>query len=131
MSVNFKPFKLARHIGLFTVVCAVVLAMMVVVVPQFRQVFIAFGASVPSITEFVLGGSDLVVHNLPFVAAVYLVTLVGYLLFRHFVPDLREEIDSSFGIQEEIITIALLCLFVAAVFIALYLPIFRLAATDS
>jgi type II secretory pathway component PulF len=131
MSVHFKHSKLARQIGLFTVIYAVVVAMMAIVVPQFRQVFTAFGATVPPVTEYLLWCSGLVAENLPLVVTVYLVTVVGYLQFRHFAPELREEIDSSYGLDKEVITIALLGLFVAAVLFALYLPIFTLGATDS
>jgi type II secretory pathway component PulF len=131
MSVNFKPSKLTRQIGLFTVVYAIVVAMMAVVVPAFRQVFTAFDATLPPITKIALAFSDLVVSNLPLVAAVYLVALVGYLQLRHFAPDLREEIDSSFGIHEEIVTLFVLGLFFAAMVVAMYLPIFRLGTTDS
>jgi type II secretory pathway component PulF len=126
-----KPFKLARQIALFTAVYAVVVAMMTVVVPPFRQMFKAFDTTVPWITEFALGCSVVIANNLPFVAAVYPVTLVGYLLFRRFAPELRAEIDSSFGLEQEIITLFVLGVFVAAVLVAMYLPIFRITLIDS
>jgi type II secretory pathway component PulF len=126
--VRIKPSKLARQISLFSAVYVVVIAIMAGVVPAFGQVFAAFEATLPPITKIVLACSELVVNNLPIVVAVYLVTVAGNLQFRRFAPDLREEIDSSYGIHEEIATLIVLGLFLAVMVVAMYMPIMSLDA---
>jgi len=66
---------------LFIVVVAIFFALMIVVVPSFKEMLESNGAELPGITKFVMGLSDFITGNLLIVFAVLIVLVVGGFFF--------------------------------------------------
>ncbi|AYA40885.1 protein transport protein HofC [Xenorhabdus nematophila] len=63
----------------------VILLMLIFVLPEFRQVYSSFNATLPLLTQWVLSGSDFLIHYGLFTLLIIFILLTGYLWLRkHF-----------------------------------------------
>ncbi|SFN77732.1 protein transport protein HofC [Xenorhabdus japonica] len=64
----------------------VITLMLIFVLPEFRQVYSSLNASLPLLTQWVLSGSDLLIHHGVLLMIIIFTLLIGYLWLRHRFP---------------------------------------------
>ncbi|OTA17128.1 type IV pilus biogenesis protein PilC [Xenorhabdus vietnamensis] len=64
----------------------VIILMLIFVLPEFRQVYSSLNANLPLLTQWVLSGSDLLMHHGVWLMIIIFILLISYLWLRHRFP---------------------------------------------
>lgn len=82
-------------ISVFVVASGVTAVMMLFVIPEFKKVFMNFGADLPAPTLFVMALSDFFVANAPFLFGILIAAIAGFIFAFKRSPGLRAWIDRA------------------------------------
>ncbi|PHM61603.1 protein transport protein HofC [Xenorhabdus ishibashii] len=83
-----KKIKKAYHYPLIVAFVSflVIILMLIFVLPEFRQVYSSLNATLPLLTQWVLSGSDLLIHHGVLLLLIIFILLTSYLSLRHHFP---------------------------------------------
>ncbi|KLU16412.1 MULTISPECIES: protein transport protein HofC [Xenorhabdus] len=83
-----KKIQKAYHYPLIVAFVSflVIILMLIFVLPEFRQVYSSLNATLPLLTQWVLSGSDLLIHHGVLLLLIIFILLTSYLWLRHRFP---------------------------------------------
>ncbi|CBJ82579.1 component in type IV pilin biogenesis,transmembrane protein [Xenorhabdus bovienii str. Jollieti] len=82
-----KAYRYPLIVAFVTIL--VILLMLIFVLPEFKQVYSSFNASLPLLTQWILSASDLLINHGVLLLAIASLLIISYLWLRHQFPKLK------------------------------------------